>query len=274
MNDLEAYDSTVRVEVPPLKASMLSLPDVARTFAAHRYLGPRLSPWMRAEPSAMLSPLVGGLAAGVTRSYQGASPAEYLRAVVRMSRNDMVIFSKYKSRFPLGIFAAWKIEGETQRMLLDGRPANAHFHTPPCEFTAGEDLVRIIVPEGYILLVARADLADYFHTAETDPAVRPHFGLRPVPAQALRDLGVEVPPDAVDELGYTHPYCATIPMGWNAAPALAQGAHEAVLYGAQGEGSAVARSLDAVLDPAARFSSERVPALDSEHALRSHRRSR
>ena len=106
--------------------------------------------------------------------------------------------------------------------------------------------------------------------AETDPAVRPHFGLRPVPAQALRDLGVEVPPDAVDELGYTHPYCATIPMGWNAAPALAQGAHEAVLYGAQGEGSAVARSLDAVLDPAARFSSERVPALDSEHALRSH----
>ena len=100
--------------------------------------------------------------------------------------------------------------------------------------------------------------------------MRSHFGLRPVPAQALRDLGVDVPADAVDEVGHTHPYCATIPMGWNAAPALAQGAHEAVLYGAQGEGSAVARSLDAVLDPAARFSSERVPALDSEHALRSH----
>ena len=143
MNDLEAYDSSLRVEAPPLKASMLSLPDVARTLAAHGYFGPRLSPWMRADPSAMLSPFVGGLAASVTRSYQGASPAEYLRAVVRISRNDMVIFSKYKARFPLGIFAAWKIEGERQRLLLDGRPANVHFHTPPCEFTAGEDLVRI-----------------------------------------------------------------------------------------------------------------------------------
>ena len=91
--------------------------------------------------------------------------------------------------------------------------ANVHFHTPPCEFTAGEDLVRIIVPEGYTLLVARADLADYFHTAETDPAVRKHFGLRPVRAQALRELGVEVPDDAVDALGFTYPYCATIPMG-------------------------------------------------------------
>ena len=168
---------------------------------------------MRADHSALVSPLVGGLAAAVTRSYQGASPDEYLRAVARMSRNAMVTFSKNKARHPLGILAVWKTEGELQRMLLDGRPANVHFHKPPCEFTAGEDLVRIIVPEGYTLLVARADLADYFHTAETDPAVRKHFGLRPVRAQALRELGVEVPDDAVDALGFTHPYCATTPMG-------------------------------------------------------------
>ena len=59
-------------------------------------------------------------------------------------------------------------------------------------------------------------------------------------------------------------------MGFSPAPGLSQGAHESILYGEKGEGSEKARSMPAVLDPAARWSSESVPELDSEAATTPH----
>ena len=89
-------------------------------------------------------------------------------------------------------------------------------------------------------------------------------------AKALQDLGVAVPDAAIDEHGYTHPRLTTLPMGWKPSPGIAQGAREAVLYGAFGRGSMRARSLLPVLDPAARWSSTRVPKLDTPEASAPH----
>ena len=87
-------------------------------------------------------------------------------------------------------------------------------------------------------------------------------------AEALRRLGVHVPPEAIDEDGWTHPRLCTMPMGWTNAPALAQAANEAVLYGSAGDGSSLARSLVPLVDPAERLSAARAPDMQRGADLR------
>ena len=133
------------------------------------------------------------------------------------------------------MFAVLKANGML-RPIVDGRPGNVFFLDLPMEHCGGDDLCCIIVDEGHTLLVAKVDLADYFHTILVRAGLRSFFGLRPVRATALKALGVAVPPDAIDAAGWTHPRLCTVPMGWTNAPALAQAANEAVLYGSAGEG--------------------------------------
>ena len=59
-------------------------------------------------------------------------------------------------------------------------------------------------------------------------------------------------------------------MGWTNAPALAQAANEAVLYGSAGDGSELARSLAPVVNPAQRLSTERAPSMEQGDQLRCH----
>ncbi len=69
--------------------------------------------------------------------------------------------------------------------------------------------------------------------------------------------------------GATYPFSLTLPMGFSPAPAIAQGAHEAILYGAKGAGSARAKALSPVLDPEERWSATRTSPSSSHtaHAL-------
>ena len=156
------------------------------------------------------------------------------------------------------------------RLIVDGRPANAFFRTPRYVHTAGDSLAQMQVEPGHDLEVAKADLADFFHTCDAVNRLRRYFGLRPVSAAALRAAGVDVPAGAVDAAGFTHPRLTTLPMGFGPSPGIAQGAHEAVLYGSAGEGSSLARTLEPVLDPAARWSSEHVPEPGSAAARAPH----
>ena len=66
------------------------------------------------------------------------------------------------------------------------------------------------------------------------------------------------------------PRLSNMPMGFVAAPAIAQGAHESVLYGAEGAGSDEARALAPALDPASRLSSRRQPEIDTPAAKKLH----
>ena len=126
------------------------------------------------------------------------------------------------------------------------------------------------VAEGHDLEVAKADIRNCYYKCDAPRSLRRFFGLRPVKASHLRRAGVAVPSSQVDARGYTPPRLTIVPMGWAPAPGVTQGAHENLLYGSRGEGSEKARAMPPVLDPAARWSSEQVPELDSAEASSPH----
>ena len=252
----------------PIQAGLLSLPVMGGTFDAEAYLGSDLAGFLRSEPAAMYSAMVGDIAAAGLRSFQSATPQEYVKTVARLLSADMVELSQVGTSDPVGLFAVWKTEGETQRLIIDARPSNVRFKTPPYEHTGGDDLTRIQVKPNSTLEVAKTDLADYFHTIRLPEPTRQHFVMRPICAKRLRACGVDVPDDAIAADGMTHPRITTVPMGWKAAPSVAQSAHEAVLYGEKGEGSQKARMMNPVLDTSARLSSSRTPEDTSRaHAI-------
>ena len=156
------------------------------------------------------------------------------------------------------------------RLIIDCRPGNTGFLKPEYESTSGEDLARLLVEEGYDLEAAKLDLRDFFHTCGCPAALHGEFGLSPVSAADLRAEGVDVAAEDIDDQGFCHPQLTTLPMGWIASPALAQGAHESVLYGSRGAGSEKARTLSAVVDPLSRWSSKRVPELGTDAARAPH----
>ena len=256
----------------PVQAALLSLPLRGGTFPTGWYVGPDLLNYLDAEESSLASPIVAELAASLTRSFQGADREEYVKTVARMLGCGMVELTAEAVSYPLGIFAVLKADGISQRMIVDGRPANCFFSVPPIEHTSGEDLARMHVSADHVLEAAKADLADYFHSCALNCGARRYLGLRPVSARELLALGAPVPEECIDAAGNTHPRLTTVPMGWGPAPALAQGAHEAILHGSLGSGSALARSLPPTLDPEARWSSVRSPVFGTNayctpHAL-------
>ena len=211
-----SYDEAVQEAAVPIQSSLLSLPAEGGTFDARRYLGDGQMAYMDAKPEAMLSPLVGSIAAGLAHSYQSASASEYIATLARLFRVGMCVFSADAAVDVIGLFAQWKdaptatTEG-SQRFLADGRRPNSRFLTPSYEHTTGEDIVRQEVDEGMQLEMAKADAADFSHTFRTIEDLQQYFGLRPVSAEALAQHGIVVPLDKVDSAGRTHPRLSTLP---------------------------------------------------------------
>ena len=71
-----------------------------------------------------------------------------------------------RAEHPLGMFAVWKEIGKIQRLIIDRRPVNEFFPSPPFEFTSGEDLSRLQVKLGHLLQAAKCDLSDFSHCCE------------------------------------------------------------------------------------------------------------
>ena len=206
-----------------IEASLLSLPERGGGFPAAEFLGPELAAFARADAAAFEDELVAALAAAGTRSCHRAAPEEYVATLRRLAKAAMVEWSAEKSDRPIGLFGVWKVVGEILRLIVDARPANASFRTPKYVNTGGDSLARMQVLPGHVLEAAKADLADFFHACEAVESLRLFFGLRPVPASALRAAGVEVPDSAVDERGYTHTRLTTLPMGFGPSPGIAGG---------------------------------------------------
>ena len=264
------YDKVDAGAPVPLQASLISLPERGGSFDFSGYLGPQLEPWATGDSSARRDPLVASLLAEQTRSCQMVKPGEYPKIVARLYRANMAKLTPHATERPLGMFGVWKIIGEIMRLIVDCRPGNTGFWKPSYENTSGEDLARMLVEEGYDLEAAKLDLRDFFHTCGCPAALHREFGLEPVSAANLRAEGVDVAEEDIDDDGFCHPQLTTLPMGWIASPALAQGAHENVLYGSRGDGSEKARALSAVVDPSARWSSQRVPQLGTDAARAPH----
>ena len=254
-----------------LVSEMVALPTEGGTFPIADYVGPDLAAYANAEPPACdEGSLVGQLAARLARSCHRASPEEYAKIVARMYKGQMAELFPIPADFILGLFGAWKVRGRSQRLLVDARPPNCLFGTPRFVHTGGDSLSRMQVAEGHDIEAARADLRNYYHGCAAPKPLRRFFGLRRVKASLLKKAGVDVPRSSIDRRGFVWPRLSTIPMGWAPAPGLTQGGHECILYGAHGDGSEKARALQPVLDPAARWSSESVPELDTDAAAAPH----
>ena len=267
----EAYDDFDVSGATDLISDLVALPADGGMFPVADYVGPELAAYAYAEPPACNpDDLARQLSARLARSCHRVSPAEYAKLVARMYKAKMADLFPSPAEFILGLFGVWKILGESQRMLVDARPPNCMFGTPPFVHTGGDSLSRMQVDEGNELEVAKADLKNFYHVCAAPPPLQPFLGLRRVKASLLRAAGVDVPHSRVDRRGYCWPRLATIPMGWGPAPGVCQGGHEAILYGEKGDGSDTARALEPVLDPAARWSSVRVPELDTAAAAAPH----
>ena len=118
-----------------------------------------------------------------------------------------------------GVFATPKSDG-MQRLVVDGRPANARFApSPSMELPTPDLLAKLEVPEEETLYVAKSDLDNFYHRLRLPKWLRPYFALPPVRAG---DIGLDgFAPDAL-----VYPCCTTLPMGWSHSAYLAQAAHE------------------------------------------------
>ena len=101
----DSYDEAVKVAAVPIEAKLLSLPSQGGTFPARRYLGDDLLAFLDARPDAMLSPLVGDIAAELARSYQSATDDEYVATLARLYQADMCAFSAEAAKNVVGLFA-------------------------------------------------------------------------------------------------------------------------------------------------------------------------
>jgi len=250
-SDDDGYASSFST-LTKISADLVSLPAIAGTFDTAKFCPPPLSDFLHAKSGALENTTVAQLASSVVRPCHQCNPGEYPRLLARMYNAGMLRFVPSNSQTsprivpPLGVFAVWKVTNEKQRLIVDARPANAFFTTPPYESTSGDNLATIVVPPGASLQVAKIDLADYFHCCALPLETQSFLRLPQVSPKVLKfdiwDVNWKSRPESVT------PLLTTLPMGWSPSPAIAQAAHESLLY-----------SGDHRLDPSMRLSAQRCP---------------
>ena len=139
----------------------------------------------RAEDSALEDPVVAELDAAASRSCHRVTPAEYVGTLRRLADALMVEFSSEKAAHPLGLFGVWKIVDEVMRLIVDGDGKRLLPHAP-VRHTAGDSLAQMQVEPGHDLEVAKADLADFFHTCDAVNRLLPLFRTSPGVGGRLR----------------------------------------------------------------------------------------
>ena len=155
-----------------LRADLLSLPEEGGGFRVGDFVGPELGAFCRADPAALEDRFIAELAASLVHSGVRLDEEEYVKVLKRLLEVGMLEFTATASEYPLKLFAVWKVVGEIQRLIMDGRVPNCFFLTPSMEHTSGDDLARMQVAEDRLLEVAKSDLSDHFHRCEALAALR------------------------------------------------------------------------------------------------------
>ena len=141
----------------PLKSELISLPTEGGGFKACNYVGPEIAAFCNAEPEAMVESWLADILASAIKSGARIDPKEYAEIIKRLLSAQMAELTAERAEHPLGMFAVWKEVGKIQRLIIDGRPVNEYFTSPPFEFTCGEDLSRLQVKLGHPLQIAKCD---------------------------------------------------------------------------------------------------------------------
>ena len=127
----------------PLKSELISLPHQGGGFKACDYVGPEIAAFCNADSDVMVESWLAELLADGMKSGSRIDPGEYAKIVKRLLSAKMAELTAERAAHPLGMFAVWKEVDQIQRLIIDGRPVNEYFTSPPFEFTCGEDLARL-----------------------------------------------------------------------------------------------------------------------------------
>lgn len=202
----------------PLVADRVSLPSQAGTASLLDLLPPDLTK-QYSSPADLLRP------ADEVRTAPRAmmcSHSEYVKLLTRMSAAGMLDFS-LEAKCVNGIFCVPK-DGDSLRLIIDARPANAVFVEPDHVHLPTPDLVaRLQAPKDSHLFVAKVDLDNFYHRLRLPDWLRPYFALPPVLSD---ELGLQ------ERFGpgvKIFPVCTTLPMGWSHSVRVAQAVHENIL---------------------------------------------
>ncbi len=165
----------------PLIASRVSLPSSVGTADLMKLLPPDVAT-VYSSPSLMLRPPEE--VAKAPRVMVCASHEEYLALIRRMVDLGMVEFTT-APKVVNGVFGVPK-DGNSIRLIIDARPANAVFVEPPKVQLPTPDLLsQLVVPEGTPFFVAKVDIDNFYHRLTLPSWMRPYFALPPLSSSEL-----------------------------------------------------------------------------------------
>ena len=145
-----------------LLSELVALPAEGGLFPVADYVGPELAAFALAEPPACdEEDWIRQIQARLARSCHRVSPKEYAALVARLYKGRMAELFPSPADFILGLFGVWKVSGKSQRLLVDARPPNCLFDTPPFIHRGGDSISRMQVAADHDLLDAKADLRSY-----------------------------------------------------------------------------------------------------------------
>ena len=217
-SDLELVYASKHCAVP-LVAERVALPQVAATAdlvsllpseVASRYMNPR----------SLLKPSVDP--ADVPKVRSKVSSDVLLKLVKRLHGIGMVTFLR-RVHVVNGIFGVKK-DIDKIRLILDARPANAHFVEPPKVELCTPDLIsRLVASTPLPVYVFKMDQDNFYHRFRLPGWLVPYFA---IPAVRAGDLG----PEVYEKFGFgpeehVFPCFLTLPMGWSHSVYVAQTAH-------------------------------------------------
>jgi hypothetical protein len=163
---------------------------------------------------ALLASTTAAAAPRARRANVFGARSEYVRLLRRMLDIGMINFTDNPKAIN-GLFCVPKPDG-TLRLILNAKPANDLFGTPPHVQLSTPDVVAgLAVPNGKRVFVGKTDLSDMYHSVRMPEAYWDYFAL---PAVRLSELGMES-----EKVAW--PCIVTMPMGWAHAVFLAQTMH-------------------------------------------------
>ncbi len=150
---------------------------------------------------------------------------EWVKLVRRMDALGMLDFTT-RPKAVCGVFGVPKDGGAAIRLIVDARPANLLFKTPPkVSLPTPDVLARMRVPPGVPFFTAKADVDNFYHRLRCPQWLRRYFAL---PVVRAGDVSAALTARfGADTL--VHPMCTTLPMGWSHSVYVAQCAHECLL---------------------------------------------
>ena len=209
--------------VVPLIASRVSLPSIPSRVPMLSLL-PHDKQLLLSSPNMMLLPDT----TPSTRCYIGCDYDEYIQLINRMSTAGMISFTN-KPKVVNGLFGVAKPDGDI-RLILDARPANSIFVTPPSvKLPSPTAFANLHIHPSHPVYVAKMDLDNFYHQLLLPEWMCPYFCLPPISVHDVSNPHALCDGITCSESQIIYPMCCTLPMGWSHSVDVAQCLHEHVL---------------------------------------------